>query len=333
MRLRHSNASGRGYRRVRAGTGFSYRDLDGSTLPPGPVRDRLESIGIPPAWTDVWIAPFDNGHIQATGLDAVGRRQYIYHPEWRERKDRVKFDRALQLAESLPTARRLVTLDLRSDGVTRQRVLAAAFRMLDTGSLRVGSERYTNENGSHGLATLLCAHVHVRKDCLHLSFPAKSGKTWESLIADPDLAAVVRQLKRRGANARLLAYKEWPDVAPRHQCRHQRLRQGTHRRGLHREGLPDPARHRRGRRQPGPERAAEHGGRPRKRAISRAMVEAAAVLGNTPSIARKSYVDPRLLDHFAAGETIDPKRLDSAESELRALLYREGDVVPLRKSG
>ncbi len=88
MRLRHSNAYGRGYRRVAAGTGFSYRDLDGSTLPPGPIRDRLESIGIPPAWTDVWIAPFENGHIQATGLDAVGRRQYIYHPEWRERKDR-----------------------------------------------------------------------------------------------------------------------------------------------------------------------------------------------------------------------------------------------------
>jgi DNA topoisomerase-1 len=118
---------------VAAGTGFSYRDLDGSTLPPGPIRDRLESIGIPPAWKDVWIAPFENGHIQATGLDAVGRRQYIYHPEWRERKDRVKFDRALQLAESLPAARRLVTLDLRSDGVGRERVLAAAFRMLDSG--------------------------------------------------------------------------------------------------------------------------------------------------------------------------------------------------------
>ena len=183
MRLRHSNASGRGYRRVPAGTGFSYRDVDGSTLPPGPVRERLESIGIPPAWTDVWIAPFENGHIQATGLDAVGRRQYIYHPEWRERKDRLKFDRALQLAESLPTARRLVTIDLRSDGVTRQRVLAAAFRMLDSGSLRVGSERYTNENGSRGLATLLCAHVQVRKGRLQLSFPAKSGKNWESEIA------------------------------------------------------------------------------------------------------------------------------------------------------
>src|SRR6478672_10853216 len=204
MRLRHSNASGRGYRRVPAGTGFSYKDLDGSTLPPGPVRERLESIGIPPAWTDVWIAPYDNGHIQATGLDAVGRRQYIYHPGWRERKDRLKFNRALQLAETLPTARRHVTLDLRSEGLTRERVLAAAFRLLDSGSLRVGSERYTNENGSRGLATLLCAHVTVRRETLELRFPAKSGKTWDSLIDDPDLGPLAQALKRRGGNARLL---------------------------------------------------------------------------------------------------------------------------------
>ena len=332
MRLRHSNASGRGYRRVRAGTGFSYRDLDGSTLPPGPVRDRLESIGIPPAWTDVWIAPFENGHIQATGTDAVGRRQYIYHPEWRERKDRLKFDRALQLAESLPTARRLVTMDLRSDGVTRQRVLAAAFRMLDTGSLRVGSERYTNENGSHGLATLLCAHVRVRKDSLYLSFPAKSGKTWESQIIDPDLAPLARTLKKRGGNARLLAYKEgrtWHPVTSADINSYVKERTGDDFTAKDFRTLRGTAAAAVSLARSGPQKTESK----RKRAISVAMMEAAAVLGNTPSIARKSYVDPRLLDHFAAGETIDPKRLDSAESELRALLYREGNVVALRKSG
>lgn len=331
MRLRHSNASGRGYRRVPAGTGFSYKDLDGSTLAPGPVRDRLESIGIPPAWTDVWIAPYENGHIQATGVDAVGRRQYIYHPSWRERKDRLKFNRALQLAETLPSARRKVTMDLRSEGLTRERVLAAAFRMLDSGSLRVGSERYTNENGSHGLATLLCAHVKVHKDELRLSFPAKSGKTWESRIKDADLAAVVRQLKRRGPNARLLAYKNgrsWHPVSSAEINEYVKERTGE-------DFTAKDFRTLRGtvaaaaslaKRGPQPRVAA------RKRAISGAMQDAAAVLGNTASIARKSYVDPRLLDHFAEGETIDPKRLDSAESELRALLYQEGDVVPLRKA-
>jgi DNA topoisomerase-1 len=332
MRLRHSNASGHGYRRVRAGAGFSYKDLDGSTLPPGPVRDRLESIGIPPAWTDVWIAPFENGHIQATGLDAVGRRQYIYHPEWRERKDRLKFDRALQLAESLPTARRLVTMDLRSDGVTRERVLAAAFRLLDSGSLRVGSERYTNENGSHGLATLLCAHVRVRKECLHLSFPAKSGKTWESRIDDPDLAPLAQALKRRGGNARLLAYKNgrtWHPVTSADINGYVKERTGDDFTAKDFRTLRGTVAAAVSLARSGPQKTEGK----RKRAISVAMMEAAAVLGNTPSIARKSYVDPRLLDHFAAGETIDPKRVDSAESELRALLYREGDVVALRKSG
>ncbi|MDI3193617.1 DNA topoisomerase IB [Pseudarthrobacter sp. AL07] len=328
MRLRRSNANGRGYRRVPAGTGFSYRDLAGSTLPPGPVRDRLESIGIPPAWTDVWIAPFDNGHIQATGLDAMGRRQYIYHPAWRERKDRVKFDRALQLAESLPTARRLVTLDLRSDGTSRERVLAAAFRMLDSGSLRVGSERYTNENGSRGLATLLCAHVHVRRECLELKFPAKSGKDWESEIHDADLAALVRTLKRRGGNARLLAYKEgrtWRPVTSADINAYVKERTGLDFTAKDFRTLRGTVAAAISLARSGPQRTVSA----RKGAISVAMLEAAAVLGNTPSIARKSYVDPRLLDHFAAGETIDPKRLDSAEAELRALLYREGDVVPL----
>ncbi|MHC6230085.1 DNA topoisomerase IB [Arthrobacter sp. MMS24-T111] len=328
MRLRRSNASGRGYRRVAAGTGFSYRDLDGSTLPPGPVRDRLESIGIPPAWTDVWIAPFENGHIQATGLDAVGRRQYIYHPEWRERKDRVKFDRSLQLAESLPTARRKVTIDLRSEGFSRERVLAAAFRMLDSGSLRVGSERYTNENGSRGLATLLCAHVRVRKDRILLSFPAKSGKDWESEIRDFDLADLLRLLKRRGSNARLLAYKEgrtWRPVTSADINAYVKERTGSDFTAKDFRTLRGTAAAAASLARTGALRTAAK----RKRAISRAMAEAAETLGNTPSIARKSYVDPRVVDHYHDGETIDPKRLDSAEAELRALLYREGQVVPL----
>jgi DNA topoisomerase-1 len=262
----------------------------------------------------------------------VGRRQYIYHPEWRERKDRLKFDRALQLAESLPSARRMVTMDLRSEGLTRERVLAAAFRMLDSGSLRVGSERYTNENGSHGLATLLCAHVQVRKNRLRLSFPANCGKSWESDITDDDLAPLVRVLKRRGGNARLLAYKNgrsWHPVTSADINSYVKERTGSDFTAKDFRTLRGTIAAAVSLARSGPQKTVSK----RKRAISVAMMEAAAVLGNTPSIARKSYVDPRLLDHFAAGETIDPKRLDSAESELRALLYREGNVVALRKSG
>ena len=203
--------------------------------------------------------------------------------------------------------------------------------MLDSGSLRVGSERYTNENGSHGLATLLCAHVKVRKDELRLSFPAKSGKTWESRIDDADLAAVVRQLKRRGGNARLLAYRDgrsWHPVSSADINEYVKERTGEDFTAKDFRTLRGTAAAAVSLAQSGPQAKVSA----RKSAVSQAMQDAAAVLGNTPSIARKSYVDPRLLDHFAAGETIDPRRLDSAESEIRALLYQEGDVVPLRKA-
>src|SRR6187402_3878123 len=126
MRLRRSDSSGKGLKRVRAGRGFSYQDVNGHPITDPELRARIEHLAIPPAWTDVWIAPFANGHIQATGVDAAGRRQYLYHPLWREQKDRIKFDRALALAETLPAARRGVTIDLRGDGLGRERVLAAA---------------------------------------------------------------------------------------------------------------------------------------------------------------------------------------------------------------
>ncbi len=320
MRLRRSNPTGRGYHRVRRGRGFAYLGPDGAAVQDPELRARFEAIGIPPAWTDVWIAPYENGHIQALGTDAAGRRQYLYHPGWRERKDRVKFDRAMRLAESLPTARRFVTMDLRRDGLGRERVLAAAFRMLDTGSLRVGSPRYTEANGSRGLTTLLCAHAATHGDTVELRFPAKSGKAWDSDITDADLAAVVRRLKQRGPTAHLLAYHEdggWHPITAEDVNATVRQRTGgdftaKDFRTLHGSvaAAVSLARH-------GPEQTVAA----RKRAVADAMREAAAVLSNTPAIARASYVDPRIVDHYNTGETIDPTRLHAAESELRALLY------------
>ncbi len=227
-----------------------------------------------------------------------------------------------------PAAR--VTLDLRRADLSRDRVLAGAFRMLDTGSLRVGSERYTNENGSHGLATLLCAHVKVRSDTLQLSFPAKSGKIWSSEITDADLAALVRALKRRGSGARLLAYKygrRWCPVTSADINGYVKERTGQEFTAKDVRTLLGTVAAARSLARSGPQKTVTAS----KKAASLAMQDAAAVLGNTPSIARKSYVDPRLLDHHAGGETIDPHRPDSAESELRALLYREWDVVALRQ--
>ena len=254
-------------------------------------------------------------------MDAAGRRQYIYHPSWRVQKDRVKFDRALRLAESLPAARRRVTVDLRSPEPTRERALATAFRMLDTGSLRVGSEQYAEAHGSHGLATLLCSHATVSGEAVSLNFPAKSGQEWQSEITDADLASVIRALKRRGPNARLLAWKDgsiWhPVVAADINAYVKECTGGEFTakdfRTIH--GTVAAA-----------TSLAKHGTEQRKaardRALAQAMREAAQVLGNTPSIAKKSYVDPRLVDHYQGGTTIDPARLNAAESELRRL-FRE----------
>ncbi len=305
---------------MRAGRGFSYRDSAGVAIRDQDLRARIEQLAIPPAWSDVWIAPYPNGHIQATGVDAAGRRQYIYHPTWREQKDRVKFDRSLRLAESLPAARRRVTIDLRDDHPSRERALAAAFRMLDTGSLRVGSERYTESNGSHGLSTLLCSHAKVSGETVSLSFPAKSGQAWESDIDDPDLAKVVASLKRRGGGARLLAYRdgdEWKPLSAEEINRYVREQTGG-------EFTAKDFRTLRGTIAAAVS-LAKHGQeqsvRRRSLAIAQAMRDAAEVLGNTPAIARKSYVDPRIVDLYDRGITLDPKRLGSPESELRSLLY------------
>lgn len=305
---------------MRAGRGFSYKDQNGHPITDPELRARIEALAIPPAWTDVWIAPYANGHIQATGVDTAGRRQYIYHPTWRQQKDRIKFDRALALAESLPTARRQVTIDLRGDGHTRERALAAGFRMLDTGSLRVGSERYAEEHGSFGLTTLLCAHAQVKGDTILLRFPAKSGQAWESDIEDPDLATVVRSLKRRGPTAHLLSFQDdrgWHPLAASDINDYVRTRTGgdftaKDFRTLHGTIAAAVSL---AKAPPATTKTA------RSRALTQAMKDAASVLGNTPAIAKSSYVDPRVVDEFTHGRTIDAARLASAESELRALLF------------
>jgi DNA topoisomerase IB len=142
-----------GYRRVRTGSGFRYVDADGAALPP-PERERVVALVIPPAWQDVWICASPRGHIQATGVDDAGRVQYLYHPQWTAGRDKGKYARALQLAEALPRARARVTTSLRRDDLDRERVLAAAFRLLDQAAPRVGSERYLERHGSRGLTTL-----------------------------------------------------------------------------------------------------------------------------------------------------------------------------------
>ncbi len=320
-RLRRSNPNGRGYARVLSGRGFAYLDPSGASVTNPDVRERLDRLVIPPAWTDVWISPYENGHILATGHDAAGRRQYIYHPAWRERMDRFKFDRALALAEKLPTARRAVTIDLRRDELDRARVLATAFRMLDQGSLRVGSERYALEHGSRGLSTLRAADARVKADSVELEFPGKSGKEWSSTIRDPELAHVIRQLKRRGATAKLLAWREdgrWHPVHAEEINQYIELRTGGAFTAKDFRTLHGTVAAARSLAASGPQPTV----RARKSAIVRAVLAASEVLGNTPAIARKSYVDPRLIDAYEGGETVNPSDNGAVETQLRALLRR-----------
>jgi DNA topoisomerase-1 len=319
-RLRRSDLRGPGVHRVRRGKGFAFVDESGRPVDAA-TRERAVALVIPPAWRDVWVAPHANGHVQATGIDEAGRRQYLYHPAWRAQKDRLKFDRMLELAAVLPAARRAVTLDLRRDDVSRERVLAAAFRMLDTGMLRVGSERYADAHGSYGLSTLLGAHARVVEgERVLLSFPAKSGQPWESEIEDPDLAEIIGVLKRRGGRARLLAWRDddggWHPISAAEINDDVRDRTGGEFtakdfRTLHGTVTAAVSLVRSG---PGETPTA------RKRAIVQAVRLAADALGNTPAVAKSSYVDPRLLDRYEEGETIDPARLRSAESQLRRLL-------------
>ena len=320
-RLRRTDLTGEGVRRVRAGRGFTYRDHSGRTVTDPGLRERIAALAIPPAWTDVWICPFPNGHIQATGVDAAGRRQYLYHPTWREQKDRVKFDRALSLAESLPVARRQVTMDLRGPEPTKARALAAAFRMLDTANLRVGSEQYAEANGSFGLSTLRCSHATVSGDTVQLEFPSKSGQEWSSTITDPDLASVVRGLKQRGPRARLLAFRDdagnWHPLSAADINDYVRERTGGDFTAKDFRTLAGTATAAVSLAKRGPVGTKSA----RTRAVAQAMRDAADALGNTASIARKSYVDPRIVDLYSAGTTIDPARTASPESELRNLLF------------
>lgn len=318
-RLRRSDPSGPGYHRRSGARGPAYEDEAGNRIVDERELERIRSLVIPPAWRDVWISPDARGHIQAVGTDQAGRRQYLYHESWRLHQDRLKFERAAQLAETLPAARRSVTLDLRAEGLGRDRVLAAAFRIIDLGSLRIGSEEYLQANGSRGLTTLLCRHARVDGEEVTLTFPAKSAQRWTSTIEDADVAALLAEIVAlRGARSRLLAWKDgvWHPVRPaslNEDIRRRTRGEFTAKdfRTLHGTIVAARALAELG---PGGTEAQ------RGKRVSAAVAEAAEALGNTPAIARNSYIDPRVFDRYRSGEVIDVSRGRTPESALLELL-------------
>jgi DNA topoisomerase I len=308
-RLRRADCSGPGFRRVKRGRGFSFLDEHGDPIEEADVVERLRGLGIPPAWKDVWICPCERGHIQATGVDAAGRKQYLYHPDWRTRRDAEKFDEMLSFAKDLPALRERVAADLEAgDELTRERVLACALRLLDRGFFRIGTEEYAESNESFGLATMRKDHVTIEdEDTMVFDYPAKSGKRQIRAVVDPLAIEVVASLKRRrGGSDELLAYKEgrrWRDLRSGDVNDYIKAITGADYsakdfRTWNATVLAAVALAVSG------EVAATKTGR--KRAISRAVKEVAHYLGNTPAVCRASYIDPRVFDAYNGGLTIRP---------------------------
>jgi DNA topoisomerase IB len=308
--------NGPGYRRRRAGRGFAYYDTEGALIRDERL-DRIRGLAIPPAWRDVWICPWPNGHIQATGVDAAGRRQYRYHDAWRARRDAEKHQRVLEIAHELPDVRDAVNAALRTRGLNRERVLATAIRLLDLGAFRVGSEQYAEENGTYGLATLRRDHVSVRGERTFFRYTAKGGIEREVEITDRPTATVVRQLVARpdDAGEDLLAYQledgSWRDVTSDEINAFLKEISGAEITAkdfrtwsatvLMAAALAEES--------PPKSRTA------RKKAVRRAYVRVSEQLGNTPAVCKASYVDPRVVDRFEHGETVADALREAADAD------------------
>jgi DNA topoisomerase-1 len=265
---------------------------------------RIASLAIPPAWKQVWICPAPNGHIQATGYDAAGRRQYRYHDRWRQLRDMEKFERMVGFGRALPGLRAQVAADLALEGYPRQKVLAAAVRLLDVGYFRIGGEEYAEENETFGLATMERSHVRVSGEEMHFDYPAKGGIRRQVTVRDADVAPVIYGLeRRRSGGADLLAWKEknrWHDVkaddvngyikahaGEEFSAKDFRTWSATVLAALELALSP-------------PERAGSAG----RRLVSAVCKEVSAKIGNTPAVCRSSYIDPRVFDRHAADPAV-----------------------------
>ncbi len=312
MRLRRVRPGSAGITRQRRGRGFSYADANGERVTDPETLERIRSLAIPPAWQDVWICPLPNGHIQAVGTDAAGRRQYRYHDEWRRARDAEKHDRVLRLGRRLPKVRAQVSEQLEGTGLSRERVLAAAVRMLDIGVFRIGSEEYApddgeDDEGSFGLATVRREHVRLRRGAVEFHYRAKGGADRAIALRDAQLHRVVGSLlRRRGGGEELLAYRDgrgWRDVrsedvnawikelaGPEFTAKDLRTWNATVLAAVifaeaAAQGVPSSQRE-------------------RARVVNTVLDEVAEHLGNTRTVARQSYVDPRVVERFEEGRTV-----------------------------
>jgi DNA topoisomerase IB len=304
-RLRRADCAAAGIHRIGRGRGFSFEDSRGRKVDDEETLARIRELAIPPAWRDVWICTDPLGHIQATGFDAAGRKQYRYHDRWEQRRAARKYEAMREFAQALPGLRRHVKRDIGADGMPQERALATAVRLLDLGFFRIGGEEYAEENESFGVATVRREHVSRQGDELVFDFPAKSGQRRVQSIRDrAAITAIEAMRRRRGGPEDLLAYKDergrWRDVrsvdvnayiqeyaGTGFSAKDFRTWHGTVLAALALAGEPPP-----------PSQAAG------KRTINRAVKEVSEALGNTPAVCRRSYIDPRVFDRYRDGKTL-----------------------------
>ncbi|HEY3866645.1 MAG TPA: DNA topoisomerase IB [Solirubrobacteraceae bacterium] len=336
-RLRRSDCAAPGIARRRRGRGFEYRDPAGDRIDDPEALERISQLAIPPAWREAWICMDSLGHLQATGIDAAGRKQYLYHPCWRSHRDRLKFDSMIAFGESLPRLRRRLGRDLAAEPATRatptaksgsaaelprERTLACAVRLLDLGFFRIGSEDYAERNESYGLTTMLKRHVSIAASEVIFDYVAKSGVRRVQAIADPGVLEVVAALKHRRGSGQLLAYREgrrWVEVHAEDVNAYIKLLSGGDftakdfrtwnatvlaavalagaDMGTEAEGQD---------RNRDKAKAKRPTATSRRRVVNAAVKTVAAYLGNTPAVCRASYIDPRVIDRYQASVTIAP---------------------------
>jgi len=302
--LRHVHDGQPGLRRLRAGKGFRYRDADGQAVRDADTLQRIRGLAIPPAYTDVWICRWPNGHLQATGRDARGRKQYRYHPQWAQVRGDGKFDRIIAFGEALPRLRRRLGQDLRRPGLPREKVLATVVSLLSQTLVRVGNEAYARENRSYGLTTLRNRHlVRAPGGGLRMSFRGKSGKHHEVDVGDKRLVALVKRIQQLPGQS-LFQYRDEDnqlqpvDSGEVNEYLREVMGEAFTAKDFRTWGgtveamrlfavtaLPEPL---------------------SQRALAQAQREVvckvANLLGNTPAVCRTSYIDPCVMNGWERGE-------------------------------
>ena len=316
---------------------FRYLDGRGKVIRDPAVLERIERLAIPPAWKDVWIAARPGAKLQATGYDKAGRKQYLYHPDYRAAQEEAKYDRLIRFGERLPGLRAAMTEHLDKDELDRERVSAVALRLISLGWFRVGSERYARE-GTYGVTTLLRRHVDVRGRRIKLSFPSKSGIRVRSEVVDEDLADAIRGLLRVKGGPRVFRYRWEGDLynltskrlndyvkiylGEEFSAKDFRTWGGTLLGAIYlaeraaKEGFPESERE-------------------QKRSVTSVMRRVAEQLGNTPAVTRESYVSPAVVEQYLDGRTIEdfrPRHLRVVSARLVGLDAEEQALLSLLRS-